>query len=294
MTTLIALSEVKNLDTTVTATYDCSNAGESEIYIEPGDRFKFRELLYAVMLKSANDAADLVAQSVGGRKEVFIGIMNRKAKELELKHTHFANPHGLDTKNHYSSARDLAVIAMTAMAYPEFRKIVATKEATVTWLNKPKFFKLRNHNKLLFKYPFIKGIKTGYTGKAGHCLATYVDYGEIKLISVVLNSKSAQDCYNDTLKLISYGKSKLKKLKIASKNETLPIKYLKGEKKYKIKAYSDIFAFIPAEKDYRKKLSFEFVPTMKPSDKNFYGILKVFYNGKLVKLSTADAVISKK
>jgi D-alanyl-D-alanine carboxypeptidase len=292
MTSLIALSEARNLNTTITATYDCSNAGESEIYIEPGDKFKFRELLCAVMLKSANDAADLVAQAVGGRKEVFLGIMNRKAKELELKHTHFANPHGLDSKNHFSSARDIAVIAMTAMAYPEFRKIVATKEATVTWLNKPRYFKLRNHNKLLHKYPFIRGIKTGYTRRAGHCLATYADFGDIKLIAVVLNSKSPQDCYSDSLKLVNYGKSRLKRVKIASRNETLPVIYTSGENKYKVKAYSDIFAVLPVDEGYRARLSFEFIPTMTTSGKNLYGILKVFYSGKLIAVSTGDALIS--
>lgn len=288
MTAVLTISEVKNLKNVAVATNYSTNAGESEIYLEPGEKIKIENLLYALMLRSANDAALALAESVSGNESLFVALMNKKAREIGALNTSFKNPHGLDEPGHYSTAADIGKIALYAMSFPEFRKIVSTKEATITWENRPRIFKAYNHNKLLFRLPFVKGIKTGYTRKAGHCLVTYAEKNGKKLICVVLNEPSAAQCYEDTVKLLNYGFSVIRPVTVVQKGEKLkkPVFY-KG-KKYQLVPYVSVTAELPANAK-RSEFSFDFVPYFKSGQKSLYGVLKVFYKGKLIALSTADA-----
>lgn len=288
MTALVTISEVRNLDTTVTATSNSVDAGESEIYLEAGEQVKLEDLLYALMLKSANDAALAIAESVSGRREIFVSLMNLKAKKIGAYNTNFKNPHGLDEKDHFSTAYDLALITRYALSHPIFRKVVSTKETTITWINEKKTFKAYNHNKLLFRYPFVKGVKTGYTRKAGHCLATYAEKDGKRLICIVLNAPSSKDCYDDTLKLLNYGFSVLEKRKIVQKGITVKKLKLK-EGTFKVVPYADVQAVLP--KTYPLDLlDFKFVPTFKSDNNRLFGFLKIYLNERLISVGTAEAV----
>lgn len=287
MTALLTISEVKKLETTVVATKNSVDAGESEIYLEPGEKLYLRELIFALMLKSANDAALAIAESVSGRKEIFTALMNNKALEIGASNTSFMNPHGLDESGHYSTAYDIALIAREALAYPTFRDVVSTREMLIRWLNKDKTFKAYNHNKLISKYPFVKGIKTGYTRKSGHCLATFAEKDGKALICVVLNAPSAKDCYVDTLKLLDYGFRSLVKTKVLEKGRILEKIRIKN-KTFNIVPYADLSIYLPFGD--RSSLSYKFIPTINKSHSNLYGFLKVYYKGRLVGVSTADAV----
>lgn len=201
MTALLVL-ENGVLDQKVYVSQKAAATGESTIWLQPGEIFSRRELLYALLLSSANDAAVALAESVSGTEENFVDLMNRRARELQLHDTHFSNSHGLEAPDHYSSAYDLALLTRQAMADPVFRQIVDTKTVTLPWPGHPWPRLLINKDRLLFRYPGAIGGKTGYTREAGNCLIGAAQRGSLRLIAVVLHSP---DDYGDTEKLLNYG-----------------------------------------------------------------------------------------
>jgi D-alanyl-D-alanine carboxypeptidase (penicillin-binding protein 5/6) len=155
------------------------------------------------MLRSANDAAMALAESVSGNEQAFVKLMNQRARQLGMRDTHFCNPHGLDTKGHYSSAYDLAILTRQAMTNPIFRQIVATHEISIIPLSgHPQDRVLVNQNRLLYQYQGAIGVKTGYTTKAGNCVIGAAKRGNLMLIAVSLNSSTV---YNDLGQLLNYG-----------------------------------------------------------------------------------------
>mgnify|MGYP004603099167 FL=1 len=153
----------------------------SSMYLKEGERLSIQELLYGLMLSSGNDAAVALALYCCGSIQEFANLMNDKARSLGMSQTHFENPNGLDSKNHYSTAGDLAILAAYAMENPIFSKTVSTK--TVTIGNRV----LRNHNKLLWLYPGADGVKTGYTKAAGRILVSSATQNRRRLVAVTIN-----------------------------------------------------------------------------------------------------------
>ncbi len=154
----------------------------SSIYLKHGDELTVLELLYGLMLESGNDAAVALALHVSGSIEAFSDLMNSCAEILECSNSHFVNPHGLDKKDHYSSARDLALISAEAMKNKTFRDIVSTKQISIAG----RYFK--NHNKLLWNCPGAIGIKTGFTESAGRSLVSCTERDGMRLICVTLSA----------------------------------------------------------------------------------------------------------
>ena len=153
----------------------------SSMYLQAGEVFTLQELLYGLMLHSGNDAATALAIYCGGTVEDFVRLMNDKARMLDLRNTHFANPHGLDAPDHYSTARDLAVLAAYAMDNPIFSKTVSAKSVRITNRH------LTNHNKLLWRVDGAEGVKTGYTKAAGRILVSSVQREGRRLIAVTID-----------------------------------------------------------------------------------------------------------
>ena len=153
----------------------------SSMYLREGEILTIQELLYGLMLSSGNDAAVALAIYCGGTVEGFAELMNDKARLLGLKNTHFENPNGLDSPGHYSTARDLAVLAAYAMDNPIFYKTVSAKTVTVGSRS------LRNHNKLLWHVQGADGVKTGFTKAAGRILVSSATRNGRRLICVTLN-----------------------------------------------------------------------------------------------------------
>ena len=160
----------------------------SSMYLQEGEILTLQELLYGLMLSSGNDAAVALAIYCGGTVEGFAELMNDKARVLGLQNTHFENPNGLDSPGHYSTARDLAVLASYAMENPIFRKTVSAKTVKVGQRS------LRNHNKLLWQLEGADGVKTGFTKKAGRILVSSAARDGRRVIAVTLN---APDDWND-------------------------------------------------------------------------------------------------
>ena len=153
----------------------------SSMYLAEGEVLTVQELLYGLMLRSGNDAAVALAIYCGGTVELFAQLMNDKARVLGLKNTHFENPHGLDSPNHYSTAHDLAILAAYAMENPIFRQTVSSRQVRIGDRS------LINHNKLLWQVEGTDGVKTGYTKAAGRILVSSVSRQGRRLICVTIN-----------------------------------------------------------------------------------------------------------
>ncbi len=201
MTALVVLGMAELTDI-VTVSPDAVGVEGSSIYLFAGERISVCDLLYALLLSSANDAAAALAIEFGGSIEGFADLMNKKADELGLKDTHFTNPHGLDDNDHYTTARELALIAREAMKNETFAQIVSTYKKPATLDGEEGGRLLVNHNKLLSRYQGALGIKTGFTKKSGRCLVSSAERDGVMLLCVTL---SAPDDWRDHERLLDYG-----------------------------------------------------------------------------------------
>lgn len=229
MTTLVAL-ENGNLDDIVTFSDEAiDNTEGSGISRDYGEQMTLEQCLYAVMLESANECAYAVAEHVGGTMENFVAMMNAKAEELGCTNTNFTNPHGLPDENHYTSARDMALIAQAAYENETFRIMTGTKIYTIPPTNKHPDEEtiLRNHHDMLatyhasnakYLYPYCTGGKTGYTTAANSTLVTYAEKDGMTLICVIMNTQSPNQ-FEDTITLFDYVFDNFQVLNIAD-NDT--------------------------------------------------------------------------
>ena len=185
MTAIVAI-ENGNLDDIITIPQEGSGIEGSSLYLKPGEQFTLKDLLYGMMLQSGNDAAVNIAIHIGGSVDGFAELMNQKAKELGAVNSHFVNPHGLNDKNHYTTARDLAMITAYAMRDPTFCEIVGTQYYKMTPKGEGDMRTIKNKNKLLWNYPDATGVKTGYTKDAGKCYVGSAKRNGMHVVTVVL------------------------------------------------------------------------------------------------------------
>lgn len=201
MTALVARDEY-DLDEIVVAHPIVLNTHGSDLGLEPGMKISVRDLLYALLVKSANDAGMALAAHDPGGYEHFIQRMNEKARALGAYDTQFRNPHGLDQPGHYSSARDMAIFARELFEDPVLAPITAVPEHTMLWKGRDRTY--GTHHRLIRSHSNVIGGKTGFTNDAGHCLITGARTPAGVVVAVVMGS---QDHYRDTLSLFEYGKA---------------------------------------------------------------------------------------
>lgn len=201
MTALCAL-ELANIRDVITVDSAAVGVEGSSVYLKEGEEMSLLDLLYALLLASANDAAAAIAIGTAGSIEAFADYMNDKAAELHLAHTAFENPHGLDSQHHYTTAHDLAIIAKEALSHPLLRTIVSTNQIRLAQTNLSEGRTLVNHNKLLRMYDGAIGVKTGYTKRSGRCLVSAAERDGLTLIAVTLN---APDDWQDHIRLLDAG-----------------------------------------------------------------------------------------
>ncbi|MBO5946363.1 MAG: D-alanyl-D-alanine carboxypeptidase [Clostridia bacterium] len=215
VTALIALENLPP-DKIITVDDRAVGTDGSSIYLEHGEAMDAESLIYALMLSSANDAAEALAYEISGSIDSFSLLMNERAKALGAKDTSFKNPHGLDAKDHYTTAHDLALITAKALENEAFVKICSTYKKTVTSNLKERT--LTNHNKLLNLYDDAIGVKTGYTSLSGRSLVGAARKDGVTLISVTIN---APDDWNDHISLLNYGFNNVKSEILLKENELL-------------------------------------------------------------------------
>lgn len=173
--------------------------------LEDGEVYSLQELLYALLLQSANDAASAIAINTAGSEEGFAILMNRKARSMGLYNTQFKNPHGLPAEGHYTTAKELAIIASEALKNETIAATVATKNARIE-SESGKIGYFRNHNKLLSAYNGANGVKTGYTKSSGRCLVSSATRNGKTLIAVTLHS---HDDWQEHTAMLDYGFERL-------------------------------------------------------------------------------------
>lgn len=235
LTTIIAL-ENSSLDEEITASAEAITpikSGYTNANIQIGETLSMQDLLYALLLNSANEAANIIAERIGGSVENFANIMNAKAMELGCTSTHFVNANGIHNDSHYTTASDLAIIMRYCMQNETFRKIVSTKEytlpATEQYPSEDRI--LKNSNRLMkqdnpYYYPYVIGGKTGFTTQAQNCLICVSHKDGLELISVILHAEATEDGrsarYLDTISLLEYGNNNFKPAPILEQKEEVP------------------------------------------------------------------------
>ena len=254
LTALLTLKTVDDLSTTVTLPDDFVNVGESGINLQAGDSYTIEDMLYALMLRSANDAGQALAIAVSGSEEAFGKYMNYYTRELGLTDSVWSNAHGLDDDDHLASAYDLAMITREAVRYPKFNEIITTESWTLPWLDNDYDRVIYNHNQFLTTYEGADGVKTGYTEKAGNCLIASATRECMRLIGVVLNCPN-QSHYTQMTALMDYGFANYKPLKLASAGDVVgSVRISKGAAgKVDAVLMDDIIIAVPNNSTYEPK-----------------------------------------
>ena len=252
MTALVAL-EYLPLDTVITVDPRAVGVEGSSVYLVAGEQLTLEQLLYALLLESANDAATAIAIGVADSVEAFAELMNQTARDMGLENTCFQNPHGLDHAEHYTTARELAQIASEALKHPTIATIVATRKTTIPHSGNDGVRLLVNHNRLLRDYENAIGVKTGYTKRSGRCLVSAAEENGAMLIAVTLN---APDDWRDHTSLLDYGFSKMETVTLCEAHQIcLPVSVVGGERSAVFVSNSDeLTVAIPINHSEIKKI----------------------------------------
>jgi len=219
MTAILTLESGHKLSESLTVSKDATRMPATKLYLRPGQTMTIEELLYGIMLASANDASIVLAEGIGGSVESFTELMTKKAHEIGATNSNFTNPHGLTAPDHYSTVRDLAILFRYAMRNALFREIIQTKFSSVSstaMVRKklvPRRISVRNHNRLLWDLDGALGGKTGYTVAAQKCFVGAVQRNGATLIVAILG---ARDQWGDTKRLLGYGFDNYEALKAAA------------------------------------------------------------------------------
>ena len=270
----------------VTVSENASGMGGSQILLETGEKMTVDDLFKGIAIASGNDAVVALAEKVAGTEEVFVKMMNDKAKELGLKNTNFKNPHGLDTANHYSSARDMSLIAKELVKHEKIFEFTSVYEDYLREGTDKKIW-LVNTNKLVRFYDGVDGLKTGFTEGAGYCLTATAKKDGMRVIAVAMGEATSKDRNKEVSEMLDYAFAQYKIEKLVDDKFSLG--------KYKVYNGKDEYVnVIPKEEvsilrkkgeknikaTYDKKVDLINAPIKKGDD---VGILKVKKDGKVLK-----------
>ncbi len=294
MTAILLLENTKPTDIIMASKKAQATKGSS-LNLKWGEKVSSQDMLYAILLRSANDGCVAAAEHIAGSEQKFVEMMNNKAKKIGATNTQFDNCNGLNDDIHLTTARDLSLIARYACRYPEFNKATRTKWYTITRSSKNKDVKLQNHAKFLWKYPDADGIKTGWTVPAGKCFVGGATRDGWRLISVVLNSK---DIVADTIAIMNYGFDSFEKVSIVSGGSIISTIRVEDGTKPNLNVGSQLPVSACFPKGAPRQLEYKFnVATARAPIKNgdLVGTFEVFSNrvavarGNLIALQDVNA-----
>ncbi len=262
MTALLALEE-ENLDTYFTVNSTAIKVEGSSMGLKEGDRVTLRILAAGMLLASGNDAANAAAVKISGSVKAFVGRMNERAKELGMENTSFETPSGLDGENHFSTARDMAVLAREALKNPNFAAICSKTSMQLSYGDPPYDRWLSNHNKLLKTLEGATGVKTGFTEKSGRCLVSSAERNGVSLICVTLG---CPDDWNYHKNIYKEYFGKLEAVKFEAVTKEIPL-CADETKTVEIKSNPITIALLPEEKERVEAVfslpKFTFLPAKK-------------------------------
>jgi D-alanyl-D-alanine carboxypeptidase (penicillin-binding protein 5/6) len=306
MTAVIAL-ENASLGDAYTVTEDAlANVkyDQPQLGIKVGETYTLEQLLYAILLNSDNDAANAIAIGISGTIDAFVEKMNKKAEDLGLSNTHFANPTGLQNENHYISAGDLAALARYAMQNPDFRNIVKTQKYDMQTPHGAQTLLSTNHLVSRYKYPYhyytgAIGIKSGNSADAGYCLVSAAEKNSLYIISVVMgcdntDAKDGAYSFTDTAKMLDYIFENYKSVLLARKGDIVydsKVSQAKDGVRVAITVEDDVYITLKNTADPDSITSeVNIIQDLKAPihTGDYFGTVTYSYNGKTVK--TANVV----
>ena len=209
------------LDDNVQISENAASMGGSQIFLEPGEVQKVDTLLKGIAVASANDGCVAMAEYIGGSVESFVEMMNAKAKELNMKDTHFVNTNGLPVDNHYTSAHDIALMSRELLKHDVINKYLTTWMDKVVVGKKQATVGLANTNKLIKHYQGATGVKTGFTQQAKFCLSASAKRGDTHLVAVTLGAETSPERFKDATSLLNFGFANYESVKLCSKDDNI-------------------------------------------------------------------------
>ena len=262
MTMLLAVEALDSgkikLNDQVQISERASEMGGSQIFLEPGETQKVDDLLKGIAVASANDACVAMAEFIGGSEEEFVNMMNKKAKELGMKDTHFSNTNGLPIDNHYTSAHDIALMSKELLKHDKITKYLTTWMDKIVVGKKQVPIGLANTNKMIKHYQGATGVKTGFTQEAKYCLSASAKRGDTHLVAATLGAPTTQERFKDATSLLNYGFANYQSVKLCSKGDVIAKLDLEKSEDDKVNlvAKEDLTALIKKDesKDFSKKI----------------------------------------
>ena len=298
MTLLITMEKLEegsiSLDDMVTVSRYAESMGGSQIYLAANTQVSLEKLLKAVTIASGNDASVAIAEYIAGTYSNFIAMMNERAQELGMESTNFANSTGLPDPNHYSTARDISIMAKELTKYPQVLEWASIWTETIQLPNRKAM--LVNTNSLINKYPSMDGLKTGHTQEAGFCLTSTAKKGDTRLISVVLQGDTLTEREESTTRLLDYGFNAFSKRQIATAGDQIQnIPIIESANKVSTgEVASDLYVMVQKGREGEVSQEVEVKENLKaPIEKGgVLGQLNV-YNGEKI-ISSVDVIAPEK
>lgn len=287
MTAIITL-ENADLEDTVVVSKKASQAPPVKMHLSENEEIRLKDLLYALMLQSSNDAAVAIAEHVGDSVENFCDMMTIKAKELGCEDTLFVTPNGLDAGDHHSTAYDMALITRYALKNEQLLEIISTP--SVQFQSSKCSYSVANKNRLLNEYDGAIGVKTGFTGKAGHCFVGAAKRGDTTLISVVLASgwgtQGKAQKWIDTKRILDYGFDNYERKQVINEGDYAKDIFVDRAKVTELKLYYKDGLILPMRAGEEKEITIEYevnntveAPIIAGTA---YGKAKVYMSGELI------------
>lgn len=295
---ITVIQNCKDLDEVIQVHDSSVGVEGSSIYLRKGELISVRDLLYGLMLRSGNDSAVALACHTGGTVENFANMMNDTAKNAGANNSNFVTPHGLDHKDHYTTAYDLAKITAYALNNPIFKEIVSTKMHTVPATNKSDKRYMSNKNRLLNSLDGCIGVKTGFTTKAGRCLVSATERNNETFVCVVLN---CGPMFEESANLLNTAHSLYENKKIIDKDREIYNEYIIDKNLGKLYLYAEEDFYFPVMEDELDKLHLEYnVKLDNAKEGEIVGEIRVFFENdllktiKLVTMNKIDKLIDSK
>lgn len=289
MTMLLVMEAVKQekitLKDLVRVSEHAASMGGTQIFLEPGEQMSVHDLLKGVAIASANDASVALAEFLGGTEEHFVQMMNERARQLGMNHTHFQNANGLPAKNHYASAYDIALLSREILKYPLITKFTGVYQDYLRQGSKKPFW-LVNTNKLVRYYQGVDGLKTGYTSEARFCLAATAQRKGLRLVSVVMGAPDAKTRNAEVAGMFDYAFNQYASYPLYKRGEVVAVKKIeKGEPQtLVIRAHHPISLLVKKgddPKQYQKRWSWSVLKApIKPGQS--LGKLQIEKDGQIV------------
>lgn len=283
VTAITVIQHCDDLDEIITVHDKSIGIEGTSIYLRKGEQISVRNLLYGLMLRSGNDSAVALAYHIGGSLDGFVDMMNELATKTGATNSHFANPHGLDEAEHYTSAYDLAMITAYALNNSIFAEIVSTKHHTIPATNISEARYLSNKNRLLNSLDGCIGVKTGFTSRAGRCLVSAIERNGVTLVCVVLN---CGPMFEESVALLNKAYNEYDFSPVVIKDEPIYNEYYIDSKRGQLCLYANetySFPVTDSEKDKLKVVYTLYELTTDVKEGEEVGEISVFYDKHLQK-----------